>query len=179
MAGTSRGEALAKERRAMVEVSREVRALEFLTLAQLQRKHVELFGDETRTKNKVFLKKKLAFRIQERAEGGVSPETKVRLQELAPALLPERKEAKQRPVKAQAAKPPQASTPARDPRLPEAGTLLHRDYQGAAHEVEVMAQGFRYHGQVHKSLSSIAKIITGTNWNGFLFFGLIHHSEKA
>jgi hypothetical protein len=163
----------------MVEVSRDVRALECLTLAQLQHKHVVWFGVETRTKNKAFLKKKLAFRIQERTEGGISPEAQARIQELAPTLLPERKEAKQRPIKAERSEVVHAAAPARDLRLPKVGTLLRREYQGTVHEVEVLSQGFRFRNQIHKSLSSIAKIITGTNWNGFLFFGLIRRDEKV
>ncbi len=177
MASTRQGEALEQERQAMVEVSREVRALEALTLPQLRGKHLELFGSESRTKNKAFLKKKLAWRIQERAEGGLSTEAKNRLAELAPALLPVRAESKRRPVKPAATI--LAPKAARDARLPAIGTVLQRDYQGVVHEVEVLAQGFRFRGRVHHSLSSIAKIITGTNWNGFLFFGLIGQKEKA
>ena len=179
MASISQGEALEQERQAMVEVSKEVRALEALTLPQLRGKHLELFGSESRTKNKTFLKKKLAWRIQERAEGGLSTEAKNRLAELTPALLPVRAESKRRPVKSTAAAAPLAPKAARDARLPAIGTVFQREYQGVVHEVEVLAQGFRFRGRIQHSLSSIAKIITGTNWNGFLFFGLIGQKEKA
>lgn len=181
MTRTSRGEALRRERRAMVEVSREVKALDFLTLAQLQVKYRDLFGTETRTKNKVYLRKKVAWRIQERAEGGLSAEAQARIAELAPVELPVRTEPKQRAKKAGTEPPGTAKVPkvTRDARLPEEGTILRRDYQGEAHEVEVLAEGFRHRGKFHKSLSSIAKAITNTNWNGFLFFGLINRDGKA
>jgi hypothetical protein len=60
----------------------------------------------------------------------------------------------------------------RDPRVPPVGTVLRRVFDGVAHEVTVCAEGFEYEGERHKTLSAIAKQITGTRWNGFLFFGL-------
>ncbi len=60
----------------------------------------------------------------------------------------------------------------RDPRLPPPGTVLRRVFEGAAHEVTVCAEGFEYDGTRYKTLSAIAQHITGTRWNGFLFFGL-------
>ncbi len=170
MARTSHGAALDGERdlerRAMVEVSREVKALESLTLTQLQAKHLALFGMESRTKNKAFLQKKLAWRIQERAEGGLSAEATDRIAELAPTQLPTRTEPKQRPTKSAVSATTNTSKPARDERLPVVGTILQREYQGVIHEVEILAQGFRFQDRIHRSLSSIAKTITGTNWNG-------------
>ena len=181
MANTRHGEALDRERRAMVEVTREVKTLENLTLPQLRAKHLELFGTESRTKNKAFLQKKLAWRFQERAEGGLSAEARARITELAPAQLPVRTEQKRRAAKSV---PVQAGStnvlkPARDTRLPVVGTVLQREYQGVIHEVEILAQGFRHRGHLHRSLSAIAKRITGTNWNGFLFFGLVGRNEEA
>lgn len=61
----------------------------------------------------------------------------------------------------------------RDPRLPPPGSKLTRLYRGTEHRVLVLETGFEYQGQVYGSLSRIAKTITGTTWNGFLFFGLI------
>lgn len=181
MASTRHGEALDRERQAMVEVSREVIALEALTLPQLRGKHLELFGSESRTKNKAFLKKKLAWRIQERTEGGLSAEARTRIAELAPAQLPARTEPKRQPAKAAAtpAATPLSPKSSRDARLPVVGTVLQREYQGVIHEIEILPQGFRHRGQIHRSLSSIAKTITGTNWNGFLFFGLVGRIEQA
>lgn len=54
----------------------------------------------------------------------------------------------------------------------EIGSVLHREWQGKAYEVEVVDSGFRWNGQTHASLSAVATAITGTRWNGPRFFGL-------
>jgi hypothetical protein len=61
---------------------------------------------------------------------------------------------------------------ARDARLPGIGSVLTKEHRGKTHKVLVMEDGFEFEGQRHRSLSAIAKRITGTAWNGFLFFGL-------
>ncbi len=57
--------------------------------------------------------------------------------------------------------------------MPAVGSILTREHGGAAHEVEVLAEGFSYQGRSYRSLSAIAREITGTAWNGYLFFGLM------
>lgn len=52
------------------------------------------------------------------------------------------------------------------------GTILPRKFKGKEYQVEVLATGFRFEGQTYRSLSSVARAITGTNWNGKAFFGL-------
>ena len=66
----------------------------------------------------------------------------------------------------------------RDSRLPAAGTMLTRTYKGAEHEVRVLKEGFEYRGDRYPSLSKIAREITGTNWNGFAFFGLQNRGRQ-
>jgi hypothetical protein len=61
----------------------------------------------------------------------------------------------------------------RDPRLPDVGTVLVREHNGEKHRVTVRDAGFTYQGHTYSSLSSVAKAITGCNWNGFGFFGLL------
>ena len=60
----------------------------------------------------------------------------------------------------------------RDPRLPLPGTLLAREFQGRDIVVKVLDNGFEFDGRRYKSLSAIAKEVTGSKWNGFLFFGI-------
>ena len=60
----------------------------------------------------------------------------------------------------------------RDPRLPKVGEVLTRTFQGKEIRVEVLDAGFAYDGKTWRSLSAIAKQVSGTSWNGFLFFGL-------
>ena len=66
----------------------------------------------------------------------------------------------------------------RDPRLPPAGTVLKREHDGKVHEITVLDEGFKYQGKVHPSLSALAKEITGTIWNGFLWANLIKRPSK-
>ena len=65
----------------------------------------------------------------------------------------------------------------RDPRLPPPGTVLTRAFKGVEHKVTVLDEGFEYRGERHNSLSQIARDITGTNWNGFLFFRLKRRTQ--
>jgi len=60
----------------------------------------------------------------------------------------------------------------RDPRIPAVGTLLTKQRASETHEVRVLAKGFEYRGETYRSLSKIARLITGVSWNGFAFFGL-------
>jgi hypothetical protein len=67
----------------------------------------------------------------------------------------------------------------RDNRLPMAGTLVTRDFKGRTYIVKVLDDGFEYEGRQYRSLSAIAGEITGTRWNGFLFFGLTREAHVA
>ena len=56
--------------------------------------------------------------------------------------------------------------------MPIAGTRLLREWQGVEHTVTVLAEGYEWQGRPYRSLSAIARAITGTRWNGLVFFGL-------
>lgn len=90
----------------------------------------------------------IAYRLQEQQYGGLSPDHRKLLDRLA------------------------QGGSADDVRRLKPGTVLVREYQGMVHEVSVVTEGFQWQGSVHASLSSIAKAITGTAWNGPRFFGL-------
>jgi hypothetical protein len=135
-----------------------------------------VFGEPSRSGNKAYLFKKLAWRIQSPAEGGLSERAKRRAEELARDV----------DVRTTVPRPPKAAadagartvvlaapvTDGRD-RLPIPGTVLTRAYRGRHVAVTVMADGtFEFDGQTYKSLSAIAKAVTGSHWNGYLFFGL-------
>src|SRR5512133_3666921 len=89
MAKQAQGEALAQEAELMRKLGLQLAKLQDMGLAELRAKHLELFGEEARSKNLPYLRKRLAYRLQERVEGGLSPAGKARLEELAPATLPE------------------------------------------------------------------------------------------
>lgn len=150
-------------------------ALRRQTVTQLRAKYLEVFGEPTHSGNKDFLFKRIAWRIQSLAEGGLSERAKKRAEELARdadirTTLP-------RPPRAQAdatGRTRNLTAPrvtAHD-RIPIAGTVLTRKYRGRQVEVKVLPQGFEYEGNVYRSLSAVAKAVTGSHWNGHLFFGL-------
>lgn len=177
MATPMTGEALAKEAQIMRKLGLQLAELQEMGLADLRGRHLDLFGEEPRSKNLVFLRRKLAFRLQEQVEGGLSIAARERLEELSPQELPE----KSRKATSHGEVTPPAPAPAtpRDQRLPAPGTLLRREFRGFTHEVEVLQDGFAYRGRHYMSLSTLAKEITGTAWNGFTFFGLGKARHRA
>ena len=157
-------------------VPQQLAALSGMGVAALRQKYLEVFGEPSRSGNKDYLFKKLAWRIQSVAEGGLSERAKRRADELA----------RDADVRTTVPRPPNATAdaPARTvvmrapssdgrDRLPIPGTVLARTYRGRHVAVTVLADGtFEFDGQTYKSLSAIAKAITGSHWNGYLFFGL-------
>jgi hypothetical protein len=146
----------------------ELAALSRFTGPELTEKYLVLFGQPARSRNKDFLRKRLAWRIQELAEGGLSERALARIEELgADALATRRRPPRPRTP---ASPPPGSVGAARDPRLPSAGTVVRRVHGTADHSVTVLDDGFEYLGERYRSLSKIARVITGTPWNGYLFF---------
>jgi Protein of unknown function (DUF2924) len=155
-------------RAAIAGVAADLAALQQMTSADLAGKYVALFGAAPRSRNKDFLRKRLAWRIQELAEGGLSERALARIEELGPAALASWR----RPARAGAAASPRApfDMAARDPRLPAIGSVLTRIHGTTEHTVTVLDGCFEYRGERYRSLSKIARVITGTPWNGYLFF---------
>ena len=149
------------------DVGRQVAALGRITVKQLQTKYSEAFGEPTTGCNKAWLVKRISWRLQADAEGGLSERARRRAAELAAGAdlrLTAPKQADSGPV---------AVLPAPlDGRLPPPGTVLTRPYKGGVILVWVLANGFEYEGEVHPSLSAVAKRVTGSHLNGFRFFRL-------
>jgi hypothetical protein len=133
----------------------QLAALKTAPVAELKRKWRDLFDRDPPPYNRRFLESRLAYRIQELAYGGLSAEAVERLEAIADEL--EGKGPKRRGA---------ASV------RPIAGTRLIREWKGGEHCVTVRSDDFEYQGRPYKSLSSIARQITGTQWNGLVFFGL-------
>jgi hypothetical protein len=147
-----------------------------MTVAQLREKWTQLYGgEETRSCNRTYLWRRLAWRVQELAYGGLSERAKARIAELNATddlrFLPPRKWNPEAFL-AQGAASGQERRPIRDPRLPATGTVIARQYHGQEIRVTVMEKGFEYQGRPYRSLSAIAREVTGQRWNGILFFGL-------
>lgn len=142
-------------------VLKQVAALPSKSPDELREMWQELFGTKAPPYNKSFLARRLAYRLQELAFGGLSPANAERLEDMAEEI-----------ERTGTLKQRRSATP------PVAGTRLMREYQGETHEVTVLADGFAYRGRHYKSLSAIARQITGTCWNGPLFFGLRQSDDK-
>lgn len=138
-------------------VMARVASLPTTTTPELKQMWRDLFHQEPPPFNRRFLETRLAYRIQELAYGGLKRETQKRLELLGEQLDGGKKEVRRR----------------RQDNRPIAGTRLIREWQGSPCEVLVGVDYFDYQGRRYKSLSSIAKAITGTNRNGWAFFGLV------
>jgi len=151
----------------------QIAALKPMTVSQLREVYAEKFGESSNSRNKQWLFKRIAWRIQELAEGGLSERAKKRAAELANDA-----DVRLRPPKGHKTPEPAPAVPKRDPRLPAPGTDLKREFNGKEHVVSVGESGFTYRGKEYRSLSAIAKQITGTPWNGYGFFGLLSKESK-
>ncbi len=141
---------------------------------ELAELYLELYGEPTRSRNAAYLRKRLAWRIQELSNGGLSASARERIAAVGDTL-PERWRMRQlgrTKLEAPPAPTKLVGAMARDPRVPPEGTVLRRVFEGVIYEVAVLADTFEFQGRTFKSLSAVAKEITGTPWNGFLFFGL-------
>ena len=134
----------------------QLAALRTAPIGALKQKWRDLFEREPPPYNRRFLESRLAYRIQELAYGGLKPETIERLEALADEL--EGKGGKRR----------RSALASR----PISGTRLIREWKGVEHCVTVRDEDFEYQGRPYQSLSAIARAITGTRWNGLVFFGL-------
>ena len=138
-------------------------ALKTTTTPQLKAQWRELFETEPPPFNRRYLETRLAYRIQELVYGGLKPETIKRLEALGEQLdggnITTRR--------------------MRTDLKPIAGTRLIRDWKGMEQIVTVMQDGFEWQGRPYQSLSAIARAITGTRWNGWVFFGLKNHRRSA
>ena len=155
-----------------LNIGKEIVELKQMTVRELREKYEEVFGEPTRAGNKDFLFKRIAWRIQSLAEGDLS-ERAHRRAELLARDADLRTTAPRTTLAAPGGNGATDGKPAAtlaDERVPPPGTVLTRVYRGQAYHVVVRDDGFEYDGQVFRSLSAVAKIITGSHWNGLLFF---------
>ena len=140
-----------------------IAALKTTPTTKLKEQWMALFDQPAPPYNRRFLESRLAYRIQELAYGGLKPETVRRLEQLGEQLDGGNIAVRR----------------LRGNDIPIAGTRLIREYQGVEHIVTVMPNGYEWRGRPYKSLSAIARAITGTRWNGLLFFGLKNRRRAA
>lgn len=157
-------------------IAAQLQALQGVSTAALRRHYRELFGEDTASHNRDYLFKRIAWRLQEQAYGGLSPRAAQRLETLVDASLIRQRPPHgfQPPVQA-GPLPAQQPTP----RTPTVGTVLHRRYKGRDLTVTLMDNGVLYDGTLYTSLTAAARAITGTRTSGRLFFGLAGGKEQT
>src|SRR6056297_2654147 len=137
--------------------------LKAMSVKDLKAEWEKLIGTSAPNNSRAFLELRIAYRIQELTYGGPDRETRRMLDLLADE------------IEGIARRKHQIT----DPRNPVTGTQLIRDWNGVEHTVTVLKDGFDWEGRKYKSLSGIAREITGTRWNGYRFFGLQTRSREV
>ena len=160
------------------ELHEQIHQLRQMTTTQLQMKYRELFGQASHSNHKDYLFRRVAWRMQVLAEGGLSERARQYAREIATdADL--RLCAPKKLVGAPLAVRVAGASRQLDLRVPAAGTQLIKRYKDATLTVTVLEEGYQYEERVYKSLSAIARRVTGTQWNGYLFFGLGSRKERS
>jgi Protein of unknown function (DUF2924) len=154
---------------------RRMEELRRFSVPALKKMYREVFGEETRSSHKQYLFRRIAWQLQAQQEGDLSPRALDRAAEIADdADLRSAGPKGFWSWPGEKQKIPAHPHPVthRDQRLPQPGTLLTRRHQGSDVIVKVLDVGFEYQARHYRSLSAIALEVTGTRWNGLLFFGL-------
>jgi Protein of unknown function (DUF2924) len=139
----------------------QLAAYETMDVPALAAEFERLFGHAPRCRHKVWLRRNCAWRVQELAYGGLSPVARTRLEQLMDEIVvPGLNGATVPPVRP------------RDPSELPIGTVRTREWHGRQIRVTARADGYEHEGRMFKSLSAVATHVTGTKWNGRLFFGL-------
>jgi hypothetical protein len=153
-------------------INSQIMALKNAPLAELQNRYKELLNTkETPCDNKVFLLRRIAYKLQEMGHGGLSEAAKAKIKELMEKYDPVNNKAL-RPQVTSVGKELASLPSLRDKRLPIPGSLITKKYKGQIIQVKVLEKGFEYNNTYYKSLSALSYEITGSRWNGYEFFNL-------
>lgn len=160
------------------KITCEVEALRELSTDQLREKWTEVWNEPCRSRNKGFLQKRVAWKIQANAYGGLSQRALDRAREIADETLLKIRSPSTPIVEGKTIgtimrrKSLRPICNTNDRRLPCAGSVITRSYEGRTIAVSVLDKGFEWEGRFFRSLSAVARAVTGSHWNGFLFFGI-------
>jgi hypothetical protein len=148
----------------------QIERLKMASTERLTTLYQQYCGDKPASKNRTFLIRQLAYRIQEKASGKLSAAAKDRIQELIRAYDP---------INRTIIKSSTGTTEAgRDIRLPTPGSVITKTYKGKRLDVKVLEKGFEFQDTIYDNLSAVAKAVTGAHWNGFVFFGVKNNGRK-
>ncbi len=156
----------------------QIKALQRMTVGELRARWIELYGEDGRSRNRDYLWRRLAWRVQELAYGGLSDVARARITELAPTgfmprLVPH---GFTPPTDASASSAPPKAV--RDPRLPSPGTVITRRWHGRELRLLVLDDGYEVDGVQYASLTEAARAVTGSRWNGRLFWGVTERKRR-
>jgi hypothetical protein len=157
-----------------LNIGKEVARMQKMAVPELRLRYCEVFGEESRAGNKAWFIKRIAWRLQSQAEGDLSERARQRATELANDADVRMNPPKAKPVATAPASGTKTGTlvATGDNRLPLPGTTLSREYKGQTLQIKVLPKVFEFEGEVYKSLSAVAKAITGQHVNGYSFFRL-------
>lgn len=155
-----------------MNVDREITKLQQMTVPELRDRFAEMTGEKTTSRHKQYLIRRILWKLQAAEEGGLSERAKHRARELAATS-----DVRLTPPRPRAVDAPERTLVGRlelpdENRLPPPGSILTRKCKGEVVQVRVLPKGFDYNGEVYRSLSAVAKAVTGTHWNGYSFFNL-------
>lgn len=169
-----------------MSMATDIFRLQSVKTAELKQQYEKLWGEPSRSNNRQYLIKKIAWRMQEENRDGIPEALRRRALEIANPLdlrtrprpgfgeeMERLAEQGRQEIEEAAEREERDPLGNWDPRLPMPGTVLTREYKGRKVEALIAgAKRFEYEGRVYRSLSAVAKAITGTQYNGFAFFGL-------
>lgn len=172
-----------REKTKRATIDRLLDALPTMSVGELCRRYRDLFGADPRCRHHQLLVRQIAWKVQADEEGDLAEELKqyalaiarncaLRVRIGDNAARRRNGECLDREVTTRV-------VTSHDPRLPLPGSLLAKDFKGETYVVKVLDGAFEFEGRRYTSLSAIAKEITGTKWNGFLFFGLTKENQVA
>ena len=154
----------------MTDIRVEIERLRSMSLDDLADRYQAEFGRTPKIRHSEYLWKKLAWQLQERRFGGLSQVAQAKLELLIAEIeLPAAEDT--RKVTGKLRGP-------HKPGMPGPGTILTKTYKSQRIHVEVLDMGFAWNGETYRSLTAVAKAVTGTHWNGRLFFGLTKRSRS-
>jgi hypothetical protein len=154
-----------------------------MTVPQLQERHAELFGEVSRTPHRQYLYRRIAWELQAREEGGLPEETRqyalgiAREAKLGVRIAENVSRLRSGIPLDRSATTSVAQT--HDSRVPMPGSIIVKEFKNRSIVVTVLDNGFEWEGRKFASLSAIAKVVTGTKWNGLLFFGLTKEAHGS
>jgi hypothetical protein len=155
-----------------LNIGKEMAALGRMTVPELRRKYAQVFSEDTTSRHKEFLIRRIVWRLQVNQEGGLPERARQRARELAAESDIRLTSPRPRSVVSGGETTTAAIEFPPDDRLPMPGAVITRRYKNQTVTVRVLARGFEFEGEVYRTLSAVAKKVTGTHWNGYHFFKL-------